>query len=109
MQTPSGNTFGFSAYFPGFQSYFATGGGVFQKISLPTFTVVETYSALGEALPEYPEFEGYLELNPSNGTEVLYSKVIGTIRIKPFMAVEGIYVIGLDGSNNRAIRKASYD
>jgi hypothetical protein len=99
-----------SYYFPGGADYF--GGtllGGYKKVRISDFTVLETYEALGEGLPESPEYEGYMELNPSNGTEVLYSKVIGTIRIKPFMAVEGIYVIGLDGENNRAVRKASYE
>jgi hypothetical protein len=98
----------------GVREYFSDGDhflgsyleSAFAKISLPSFTIVETYAALGEALPE--DYR-YTELNPSNGTEVLYSKVIGTIRIEPFRAVEGIYVIGLDGENNRTIRKASYD
>ena len=102
VSTINSNVFAAVQYFPDGQSYFGGGGsGGYQKVRVPDFAVLETYSALKTELDK--ELSVYdIQLNPVNSTELLFDQdPVHTNNISPH---EGIFRINLDGTNKRTVK-----
>ena len=71
--------------------------GAYAKVSIPGFTVLETYPTLNSVVESVQG--GGVRVNPVDADEVMYTR--------PSYGDggdSGIFLIGLDGSNNRRLR-----
>ena len=99
-QSAGNGLYGIHQYFPGGQYILGGGGRTFQKVRVSDFAVLETYTALKTELDKETSVYG-LQLNPVNGTELLYSDNLESFNIH---ANKNILLINLDGTQRRRLK-----
>jgi hypothetical protein len=97
---PGAGIYAVNQYFPDGNSYLEI-VGPYSKISLFDFTVIETYPTLNTELSKESGVYN-VQVNPVNAGEVMFSR--DPVSTNSF-AKQGIYLIRLDGTNRRVLRR----
>ena len=87
-------------YFPDGATIFGSVVGAYAKVGIPNFEILETYPTLNSVIESVRG--GGVQVNPVDDGEVMYSAGPGSTQS---YGREGIYLIRLDGSENRQLRK----
>ena len=85
-------------YFPDGTTIFGSVVGAYAKVGIPNFEILETYPTLNSVVASVQG--GGVRVNPVDAGEVMYTVPVAS----SYGSRDEIYLIRLDGSNNRRLR-----